>query len=136
MTAEEWELLCDGCGRCCLVRLEDEESGEVFTTKLACKKLDISKCRCKSYERRHELVPDCIALSPDNIGELSWMPLSCAYRRLAEGRGLAWWHPLVSGNADSVHDAGISVRGWAVCEDSFDSSKYENYIYDYEKHHK
>jgi len=132
MTAKEWELLCDGCGRCCLLRLEDEESGEVFTTRLACTQLDIGKCACKSYAKRHEIVSDCIALSPENIGELDWIPASCAYRRLSEGRDLAWWHPLLSGDPNSVHEAGISVRAWAISEDKVTQENVEDFIYKYE----
>ena len=132
MTAGEWELLCDGCGRCCLLRLEDEDSGRIFTTRLSCKQLDIGHCRCKSYAARHELVPDCVGLTPENIGLLGWMPKSCAYRRLHEGRELAWWHPLVSGDPNSVHQAGISVRDWAISETKVKDCDLERYIYEYE----
>lgn len=131
MSAYEWEQLCDGCGRCCLVRLEDEESGQFFTTRLACRQLDIGQCKCSNYEKRHEIVADCIALTPENIRGLDWIPESCAYRRLAEGRELAWWHPLVSGNAESVHEAGISVREQAISEDKVPIEKIEDYIYKY-----
>jgi len=131
MTRKEWELLCDGCGRCCLIRLEDEESREIFTTRLACKQLDIGKCGCKCYDNRHEVVADCIALTPENIGSLDWIPSSCAYRRLSEGRELAWWHPLVSGDPDSVHEAGISVRSSAISEDKINPNRIEDYIHEY-----
>jgi len=131
MSQKEWELLCDGCGRCCLLRLEDEDSGEIFTTRLSCNQLDIGKCRCKAYGDRHQIVPDCIALTPENIGSLDWIPKSCAYRRLYEGRELAWWHPLVSGDPDSVHEAGISVRPWAIDEDRVKEEDVEKYIYEY-----
>lgn len=116
MTAAEWESLCDGCGLCCLKKLENEDNGEVLYTDVSCKLLDTDACRCTRYERRAELVPDCIKLTPHNIQALRWMPTSCAYRRLHEGKPLAPWHPLVSGDAESVHRAGISIRGQAISE--------------------
>jgi len=131
MTRDEWELLCDGCGRCCMLRLEDEDSGEVFNTRLACRELDIGKCRCKSYERRQDIVEDCIHLTAENISQLGWIPESCAYRRLAEGRPLAWWHPLVSGDPMSVHEAGISVRDRAISEEKVTGNRLEDFICKY-----
>ena len=116
MTRAEWESLCDGCGRCCLVRFEDEETGEVIPTRIACRLLDTDTCACRDYARRRRWVPDCIKLTPDKIEDLTWMPRSCAYRRLHEGRGLAWWHPLVSGDPASVRAAGVSVAGKVVSE--------------------
>jgi uncharacterized protein len=116
MTEAEWESLCDGCGLCCLVRLEDEATGEVIPTRLHCRLFDPDACRCRDYENRRQHVPDCIKLKPGNIDDLFWMPKSCAYRRLHEGRGLARWHPLLSGDPQSVHAAGVSVRGQTVSE--------------------
>ena len=118
MTAQEWESLCDGCGLCCLIRFEDEETGEVIPTRVACKLLDQHLCRCKDYVNRKAHVPDCIKLTPWNIEALAWMPPSCAYRRLHEGRDLPSWHPLVTGDPDSVHEAGVSIRDQTVSEES------------------
>jgi len=120
MTVAEWESLCDGCGRCCLVRFEDEETGEVIPTRVACKLFDDSTCRCIDYARRKRIVPDCIKLEPGNIETLSWMPPSCAYRRLHEGRDLAWWHPLVSRDPESVHASGASMRDKTISETALD----------------
>ena len=117
MSQAEWESLCDGCGRCCLVKLEDEETGDIALTDIACRLLDNQKCKCKQYDTRHEIVPDCVRLTPKNISQLKWMPKSCAYRLLAEGKDLAWWHPLISGNKETVHQAGISIQGKTVSED-------------------
>lgn len=116
MTAREWESLCDGCGLCCLVRFEDEDTGEVIPTRVHCKLFDPHACRCSDYADRHRHVPDCIKLTPHNIEALEWMPKSCAYRRLHEGRDLAPWHPLVTGDPESPHRAGVSVRGQTVSE--------------------
>ncbi|MEK9929327.1 MAG: YcgN family cysteine cluster protein [Rhodospirillaceae bacterium] len=117
MSQAEWESLCDGCGRCCLVKLEDEETGDIALTDIACRLLDNQRCKCKKYDTRHEIVPDCVRLTPKNISQLKWMPKSCAYRLLAEGKDLAWWHPLISGNKETVHQAGISIQGKTVSED-------------------
>lgn len=116
MSPEEWESICDGCGLCCLVRFEDEDTGVVVPTRVHCKLFDPVKCSCTDYENRKEIVPDCIRLTPNNIETLAWMPLSCGYRRLHEGRDLAWWHPLVSGDPETVHQAGVSVRRQTVSE--------------------
>jgi uncharacterized cysteine cluster protein YcgN (CxxCxxCC family) len=121
MNPVEWESLCDGCGLCCLIRFEDEETGEIIPTRVACQLFDSVKCRCSDYANRKATVPDCIKLTPGNIDELLWMPKSCAYRRLHEGRGLAWWHPLVSGDPETVHTAGVSIRGQTVSEATFDN---------------
>ncbi len=116
MTVPEWESLCDGCGLCCLIRFEDEESGEIIPTRVSCRLFDADLCRCVDYAARKATVPDCIKLTPWNIEGLMWMPKSCAYRRIYEGKDLPAWHPLVTGDPDSTHKAGVSVRGQVVSE--------------------
>lgn len=106
----EWESLCDGCARCCMIKLEDEDDGTVYHTSLVCHLLDVEACRCTQYPERHELVRDCIEFTPDLAGALAWLPTTCAYRRVAEGKGLLPWHPLLSRDRETVHRAGISVR--------------------------
>jgi len=116
MSPSEWESLCDGCGLCCVVRFEDEDTGEVFPTRVHCQLFDNQLCACSNYPGRQAVVPDCVKLTPGNVASLGWMPPSCAYRRIHEGRGLADWHPLVSGDPESVHRAGVSVRGQTFSE--------------------
>lgn len=129
MTGKEWEALCDGCGKCCLNKLEDEDTGEVALTCVACRLLDDSTCRCAQYDIRKQFVPECVVLTPDNLDEVAyWMPSTCAYRLLHEGRPLYPWHPLISGTADSVHAAGVSVRGWTVPEFEVPEEEWEDYI--------
>ncbi len=129
MTSDEWEALCDGCGRCCAIKLEDDDTGHVHYTNVGCRLLDIETCRCGNYALRRQLVPGCVRLSPENIAEAAgWMPESCAYRRLHEGRDLADWHPLISGSPDSVHEAGISVRGRLVPEYEVAEEDLEDHV--------
>ena len=115
LTVQEWESLCDGCGRCCLKKLQDEATGRVAYTDVACRLLDRERCRCRRYARRQELVPDCVTLDTDGHA-FDWLPTTCAYRKLAAGEPLDWWHPLVSGDPNTVHSAGISVRGRTIAE--------------------
>jgi uncharacterized cysteine cluster protein YcgN (CxxCxxCC family) len=128
MSAEEWESLCDGCARCCMVKLEDEDTEEIYTTRLSCSLLNARSCRCKNYPQRFKLMPDCIEITVEKVQALKWLPKSCAYRRVSEGRDLAWWHPLISGSPDTVHEAGISVRGTAMSEKRVKIENYERYI--------
>ena len=114
---DEWEALCDGCGRCCLNKLEDEDTAELYFTNVACHLLDLTTCRCRDYSHRVELVPDCLVLTPGQAELFDQLPDTCAYRLRSEGRPLPDWHPLVSGDHDSVHSAGISVRGKVVSEE-------------------
>ena len=117
MTEAEWESLCDGCGRCCLLKLEDEDTGEVYRTKLACRLLDLGSCRCSDYPNRQTHVHDCVSITPEAARTITWLPDTCAYRLVAHGEDLAWWHPLISGDPDTIHEAGVSVRGWVMSEE-------------------
>ncbi|TNJ48472.1 YcgN family cysteine cluster protein [Phaeobacter sp. B1627] len=131
LSPREWEALCDGCGKCCLNKLEDEDTGEVALTRVACRLLDDNSCQCAHYETRHSFIPECIVLRPDNLDTHAyWMPQTCAYRRLWEGKPLPQWHPLLTGDPDSVHREGISVRGITVSEFDVPLEEWEDYIID------
>lgn len=144
MSHEEWESLCDGCGRCCLIKLIEDndenngenqgdrpaqsDDGEVHYTDVACRLLDLKTCRCSSYDCRTQLVPDCVALTPETIARIDWLPPTCGYRLVAEGRDLPWWHPLVSGTLQTVQDAGVSVRGRVLSEEHLGEDDIEGHI--------
>ncbi len=129
LTKPEWEALCDGCGKCCLNKLEDADTGEIVFTCVACRLLDGETCRCSQYDIRLQFVPECIVLTPDNIGETAYfMPASCAYRLRHEGKPLHDWHPLISGDPDSVHKAGRSVKGWTVPEFEVPEDEWEDHL--------
>ncbi|KAF0675781.1 YcgN family cysteine cluster protein [Profundibacterium mesophilum] len=129
MRPAEWEALCDGCGKCCLNKLEDADTGQVELTRVACRLLDDATCRCAHYETRKQFVPECVVLTPGNIGDIAyWMPRTCAYRLLHEGAPLPEWHPLRTGDPQSVHAAGVSVRGWTVPEFEVAEDEFEDYI--------
>lgn len=128
LTAEEWEALCDGCGQCCLLKCQDDDTGELVVLDLACELLDVGSCRCSDYANRFARVPDCTRLTPERVDEFRWLPYSCAYRRVAEGRKLARWHPLLSGDPERVHRKGVSVRGFAVSSQGVPEEAYEDHI--------
>jgi uncharacterized cysteine cluster protein YcgN (CxxCxxCC family) len=129
LNQQEWEALCDGCGKCCLNKLEDEDSGEVALTRVACRLLDDQTCQCAHYENRHQFIPECIVLKPDNLDSHAyWMPQTCAYRLLWEGKPLPQWHPLLTGDPNSPHVAGVTVRGWTVSEFDTPEEDWEDHI--------
>jgi uncharacterized cysteine cluster protein YcgN (CxxCxxCC family) len=129
LNQKEWEALCDGCGKCCLNKLEDEDTGEVALTRVACRLFDDTTCRCAQYEIRHQFVPECIVMSPSNIEDHAyWLPQTCAYRLVWEGKTLYPWHPLISGTPESVHDAGVSMQGRTVLEFEVDEDDWEDHI--------
>lgn len=131
MTAAEWESLCDGCGLCCLNKIEEWDSGDIYFTSVSCKLLDGQSCRCSSYENRWDFVPDCVQLTKENVPEIAWLPPTCGYRLVNEGHDLYWWHPLVSGDPETVHAAGISARGRTISETEIDIEDLEDYVVDW-----
>lgn len=129
LSSKEWEALCDGCGKCCLNKLEDEDTGEVAFTNVACRLLDGESCQCTSYPTRHRYVPECVVLSPGKMDEVAyWLPATCAYRLRYEGKPLRKWHPLISGDPETVHTAGISMRGRTVSETTISEEDWEDHI--------
>jgi uncharacterized protein len=131
LTPDEWEALCDGCGKCCLNKLEFDDTGEVAFTRVACRLLDGDTCQCTNYPDRKKYVPECVVLNPKTLPKIAyWLPQTCAYRLLHEGKSLQEWHPLISGDPNSVHDAGMSVRGWTIPEYEVDEDDWEDYIID------
>lgn len=128
MSVEEWESLCDGCGKCCLIKLQDDADDSTEYTEIACRLLDPDRCRCTRYGERKHLVSDCVTLSPGSVGSLKWMPSTCAYRLLSEGRPLYWWHPLLSGDPETVHLAGMSVRHRVLSEGDVHEADFEDHI--------
>lgn len=128
---KEWEALCDGCGRCCLIKLEDEDTGEIFTSDVHCNLFDSATCACGDYKNRQAKVPDCIKLTPQNVTELKWIPTTCAYRRIAEGKGLAWWHPLVCGNTEEIEKVGVSVYGRTFAEQDIKPEQWVEHAADW-----
>jgi uncharacterized cysteine cluster protein YcgN (CxxCxxCC family) len=128
LDAAQWELLCDGCGKCCLHKLEDEDTGDYYPTNVACRQLDRRMGRCKDYANRKALVPDCIQLRLDNLSEFDWLPRTCGYRLRAEGKPLPDWHHLNTGSYETVHEAGQSTRGWTISE--VDAGELEDHMVD------
>jgi uncharacterized cysteine cluster protein YcgN (CxxCxxCC family) len=128
MDKAEWESLCDGCGKCCLIQLEDEDTGLRLHTDVTCHLFDKHACRCGDYPNRKKRVPDCVILTATNVFQLDWMPKTCAYRLIAEGKDLYDWHPLVSGDPDSVHKSGMSLQDQTVSEHDVDEADWEDRI--------
>ncbi|MGR8930752.1 MAG: YcgN family cysteine cluster protein [Gammaproteobacteria bacterium] len=120
MTTDEWESICDGCGKCCLIKLEDEDSGEIAFTSVVCDLIDLDTCQCTRYSERCNLVPECIDLKQHDFAEYEWLPATCAYRLLTDGKPLPSWHPLISGDPESVKDAGVSISSYAIKESQAD----------------
>lgn len=132
MTLQEWERLCDRCGRCCLHKLEDEEDGEVYYTAVGCRLLDTQTGHCLNYKKRKQLVPGCTVLTLQRVDEFHWLPQTCAYRLLSENKPLYDWHPLLSGTFSSVHEAGISIHGWVHSEKEVPEDEWEDHIIPHE----
>ena len=133
LSQQQWESLCDHCGRCCLHKLEDEDSGEVFFTDVACQYMDEETCSCPHYQQRQQLVPECLSIQPDWGEKFKWLPNTCAYRLLYEGKDLFAWHPLISGDAQSVHLAGISIRGRNFRDNEVDESEIDQHVIEWVK---
>ena len=131
MSKTEWESLCDGCGKCCLNKLEDWDTAEIHWTNIGCELLDCESCLCKDYQNRFEKVSDCIQLTPEVVRELSWLPPTCGYRLVRDGKDLFEWHPLISGNPETVHKAGISVKGRVVPDEGIQADEYEHHLVDW-----
>ena len=130
LNREEWEKLCDGCGKCCLHKLEDEEDGKLYPTNVACRLLDRTSCRCTNYKLRRVFVPDCVRLDAESLKGIDWLPSTCAYRLRAEGKPLKEWHYLICGDREEIHRAGMSVRGWTISED--EAGDLEHHLVDRE----
>lgn len=132
MTRKEWESLCDGCAKCCLVKFEDEETGALAYTNLHCRLLDGSTCQCSDYKSRKKYVPDCVKLTPASVASVDWLPDSCAYRLVQDGKDLPDWHHLVCGDRNRIHEEGHSVRGRTISEEGISEEDQEDYIIDWE----
>lgn len=128
LSADEWESLCDGCAQCCAHKLEDEDSGAVAITDIACRLLDVKECRCASYSKRNEEVPACLPLNPERVTQFSWLPDTCGYRRVAEDRPLPYWHHLLTGDKELVHTLGVSVKNQLVKEESIEESDWQEHV--------
>jgi len=128
LTPEEWEALCDGCGKCCLFKLINKNTKKVEYTNVTCKYLNLDDIQCMHYADRHTLVPDCVILTPELVRQFDWLPDTCAYKLLAQGKDLKWWHPLISGDRKSVLMAGVSIKGKVVSEDDIDPNDLEDMI--------
>lgn len=131
MSQTEWESLCDGCGKCCLNKLEDWDTAEIYWTNIGCELLDCDSCRCKDYENRFKIVSDCIQLTPKVVRTLTWLPPTCGYRLVRDGEDLFDWHPLISGDPETVHKIGVSVQGRVVPDDGIQAEEYENHLVDW-----
>jgi len=131
LTPKEWESLCDGCGRCCLQKLEDEDTGDIYYTNVVCRYIDFKTCGCGDYANRSKLVTTCIHLTPENVREINWLPTTCGYRLVAEGKDLPWWHPLVSGSKSTVHQAGISVRKKCLSDAHIPEHEWQDHLIDW-----
>jgi len=128
MSSEEWESLCDGCAKCCLNKLEDEDTEEIFFTRVACDLVDLESCRCTKYTERTRLVPECIDLTQHDFSEYTWLPATCAYKLLSDGQPLPPWHPLITGNKESIFEAGVAIRSFAIKESQINMDNLEEHI--------